>query len=601
MTNLALQKKAVEVVIIVNAAVANTRLYPPTSDIIGTSIGRLDNALKAIFNEVDSITFSESERVLLISGQALNEKDQQRPQVVSFLEMLRNIGVKSITIEKEATKDELLALMEIIGSPPEKIIAAGGIKTFAADKNLTHVSMDEKIYMAMGKGQKVTAEPSGAPPPDELNGIERRSGVERRTENRSAYAKRGGTERRGEEDRRKIDISDFKEKLAEIIQGKTEPFKNKQVIQVLPATIQQLFSKEKNKIANALIDRLVKGLLDANPDIRDNASKALSSVGFQLMEDQRLDGLRMLLDKLIGGTKQDAITRPAFEQVCGLLRSLLPALIQHHYLEESFQVLKAFKEVEQGRSTQDESLQEIAGSVIREIVASDDFLALIQEMQAETKEIKDQAAACLAVLGSAGVEPLLDLLQENPDKSLQALVTQVLIETGPAAAPQLALRIEANPPAETLRFLVAMIGKIGSEADLEVLIPLVQHEDVWIQREALNGIFAIGGDSRGRVLLSLLLSAGEQLKPGIIGMLGVLKYQEAVPALLEMLENKSLIASKSKNELAEKICIALGKIGAEEAIPALTAIAEPKGLLKIKTYSDSVKAAAKEALSLITA
>ena len=601
MTNLALQKKAVEVVIIVNAAVANTRLYPPTSDIIGTSIGRLDNALKAIFNEVDSITFSESERVLLISGQVLNEKDQQRPQVVSFLEMLRNIGVKSITIEKDATKDELLTLMEIIGSSPEKIITAGGIKTFAADKNLTHISMDEKVYRAMGKDEKVTAEPSEVSPSGELNEIERRSGVERRTEDGAAYAGKGGVERRGEEDRRKIDMSDFKEKLAEIIQGQTEPFKNKQVIQVLPATIQQLFSKEKNKIARALIDRLVKGLLDPDADVRDNASNVLSKVGSRLIEDQRLDELRMLLDKLTRGMKQEAVTQPAFEKVCGLLRSLLPALIQNHYLEESLQILTAFKEAEQGRLTQDESLQEIAGSVISEIIASDDLLALVQEMQAETKEIRDQAAACLAVLGSASVEPFLDLLQENPDKSVQALVSQVLIEVGTAVAPQLALRIEANPPVETLRFLVAMIGKIGSEAELEVLTPLVQHEDIWIQREALNGIFAIGGDSRGRVLLSLLFSADEQLKPGIIGMLGVLKYQEAVPALLEMLENKSLIASKSKNELAEKICIALGKIGAEEAIPALTAIAKPKGLLKIKTYSDSVKAAAKEALSLITA
>lgn len=100
-------------------------------------------------------------------------------------------------------------------------------------------------------------------------------------------------------------------------------------------------------------------------------------------------------------------------------------------------------------------------------------------------------------------------------------------------------------------------------------------------------------------MLSLLATVDDQLKPGIIAMLGILKHHEAVPGLLELLESKSIIASKSKNELAEKICIALGKIGAKEAIPALTAIAESKGLFKIKAHSASVQSAAKDALNLI--
>jgi len=132
-----------------------------------------------------------------------------------------------------------------------------------------------------------------------------------------------------------------------------------------------------------------------------------------------------------------------------------------------------------------------------------------------------------------------------------------------------------------------------------VLLPLITHKDIRIQREALSSIFSIGGNARGGALLSLLPTADDQLKPGIIAMLGALKYPEAVPDLLELLESKSIIASKLKNELAEKICVALGKIGAKEAIPALTAIAEAKGMFKIKTHSDSVQSAAKVALAQI--
>ena len=104
MTSLALQNKAVEVAVILNAVVANIRLYPPTSDIIGTSIGRLDTALNAILSEVDSVVFAESEKNLLVSGQALNQKDPKKPQVIAFLELLHNTGIKSITFEKGVNK-----------------------------------------------------------------------------------------------------------------------------------------------------------------------------------------------------------------------------------------------------------------------------------------------------------------------------------------------------------------------------------------------------------------------------------------------------------------------------------------------------------------
>jgi HEAT repeat protein len=194
---------------------------------------------------------------------------------------------------------------------------------------------------------------------------------------------------------------------------------------------------------------------------------------------------------------------------------------------------------------------------------------------------------------------MLKLLQESQDKSLQARIIQALTEMGSDAVPHLANRIEQDPPAETMRHLVSILGKVGGEENMDVLLPLVTHKDIRIQREALNSIFSIGGNGRGGILLSLLPTADDQLKPGIIAMLGTLKHHEAIPDLLELLESKSMITSKSKNELAEKVCITLGKIGAKEAIPALTAIAESKGFFKLKAYSVSVQSAARDALNLI--
>ena len=607
MTGLALQKKAVEVAVILNAAVANIRLYPPTSDIIGTSIGRLDTALSAILGEVDSVVFAESEKNLLVSGQTLNEKDQQKPQVIAFLELLRNTGIKSITFEKGVDKGELLALLEIASTQPEKIKNAGGLKQIFDAKNLSHIFLDQKVYVAMGKDQKVVSADSNLnresissdTRPVELSDIDRRTGIERRQAESSDYLKNEGSERRTPEDRRKIQISDYKDKLGSILKGETVAFSDQQVMQSLPGTIDQLFAKEKIKVAEALIDKLARGLLDEDPTLRENVSKALATVTSRLMDEQRHDNLRMLSLKLVGWIKQEAIAKPAFEQICRELQSLLAAFIQHHQLDESIHILKTFRAIESGQIITDESFQEISGSILTDIAAGGAVDTLVQDMQTNQTNLKDQAISCLANLGPGVIDQMLKLLQESQDKSLQARILQVLTEMGSDAVPQLANRIEQDPPAETMRHLVAMMGKIGGEENLDVLIPLVTHKDIRIQREALNSIFSIGGNGRGGILLSLLPAADDQLKPGIIAMLGTLKHHEAVPDLLELLESKSIITSKSKNELAEKICVALGKIGAKEAIPALTAIAESKGLFKLKAHSATVQSAAKAALNLI--
>ena len=593
--------------VILNAAVSNIRLYPPTSDIIGTSIARLDTALSAILSEVDSVVFAESEKNLLISGQALHEKDQQKPQVIAFLELLRNTGIKSISFEKGVDKGELLALLEIASTTPENIKNAGGLNQIVAAKKLSHIFLDQMVYVAMGKDQKVVSADSNLnressfsdTRPVELSDIDRRTGIERRQSDGSDYLKNEGSERRTPEDRRKIQVSDYKDKLSGILKGETVAFRDQQVMQSLPGTIDQLFAKEKNKVAEALIDKLARGLLDDDPALRDNVSKALATVTSRLMDQQRHDMLRRLSLKLAGWIKQEAITKPAFEQICREFQALLTAFIQNLQLDEGIHILKIFKAIESGQVTNNESFQEISGSVLKEIAANGALDTLVQEMQTNQTNQKDQAISCLAIFGPEAIDQMLQLLQESEDKTMQTRIQQVLTEMGSDVLPQLVNRIEQAPPAETMRHLVAIMGKVGDESNLEVLLPLVTHKDIRVQREALNSIFSIGGNARGGTLLSMLPTVDDQLKPGIIAMLGALKHQEAVPDLLELLESKFIIASKAKNELAEKICVALGKIGAKEAVPALTAIAESKGLFKLKAHSASVQSAARDALKLI--
>ena len=54
---------------------------------------------------------AESEKNLLIFGQPLSEKDQQQPQVIAFLELLLNFGIKTITFEASPLEHEPIKII----------------------------------------------------------------------------------------------------------------------------------------------------------------------------------------------------------------------------------------------------------------------------------------------------------------------------------------------------------------------------------------------------------------------------------------------------------------------------------------------------------
>ncbi|MGP8154702.1 MAG: hypothetical protein ACLQBQ_11305 [Smithella sp.] len=79
-------------------------------------------------------------------------------------------------------------------------------------------------------------------------------------------------------------------------------------------------------------------------------------------------------------------------------------------------------------------------------------------------------------------------------------------------------------------------------------------------------------------------------------MLGKIKCTKAVTNLIDILENKFLLAMDEYISLQEKICNALRAVELPEAIPTLSEIAESKSFLGIRSCPVEVKYATKRAL-----
>ena len=136
MTNVEIQQKAVDTLVTMNTAIKNLRLYPATSAMIVQTVDKLHEAFLEIFANEDSLIFAESERSLLICGDALPQKDQERLAVTAFLDLMLNFGVRSITFEKGMKKEELTAFVDLMSKKPETIRNKGGLQALAAARTV---------------------------------------------------------------------------------------------------------------------------------------------------------------------------------------------------------------------------------------------------------------------------------------------------------------------------------------------------------------------------------------------------------------------------------------------------------------------------------
>jgi HEAT repeat protein len=218
----------------------------------------------------------------------------------------------------------------------------------------------------------------------------------------------------------------------------------------------------------------------------------------------------------------------------------------------------------------------------------------------EIADKRDQVISLFSQTGSIFVEPLLAKLEKSKDRSIRAKIIKIISDVGPAAIPDVTKRMHDAQPWFYLRNLARILGNIGDESVSKYLAGLLNHIKYQVRREALNSLYAVGGSHREEVFIPLLSTEDDRLKTDVVGMLGALKSDDAVPHLLMLLETETFVESKERIDLGVKICSVLGSIGSEDAIPLLSPVIEhKKGLIGKRKYHEQVQSAAKKAVKMI--
>jgi HEAT repeat protein len=157
MIPLEILQKAMEAVAIMKTATTNLRLYPPTNAMISQTIDRLFQVLAEILCDVNPLILAESEKMLIVAGEAPGSKYQEKPQIQAFTRLLANLDIRSVSFENGLEKEELTLFLQALSRRPEEIKAEGGLQELIYRQGLLHIRIDEKIYVAKDKDQQIVA------------------------------------------------------------------------------------------------------------------------------------------------------------------------------------------------------------------------------------------------------------------------------------------------------------------------------------------------------------------------------------------------------------------------------------------------------------
>jgi HEAT repeat protein len=286
--------------------------------------------------------------------------------------------------------------------------------------------------------------------------------------------------------------------------------------------------------------------------------------------------------------------------VCSSDLKLLQDFIRQGRFTESIPIMDIFNDIHSRTLEKNDAIRDISSEIIRNLASEEYLSILFKELHTNERNKRDEASQILVKFGDVILSRLLDIVREVSDSKERMNFIHLIIDMGQKAIPAIKDRINnKNAVWYYLRNLAFMLSYIGNETNAHILQPLLLHEDKRVRLEALKSIFQIGGNQRGKLLLSALPKVDDEFKLNIIETLGNAKCAEAVPIFLDLLKKRSLIASQSQIDMQEKICTALGLIGSSEAISALSEIVESKSFLRIRAYPEKVKNAAGRALKSI--
>jgi HEAT repeat protein len=611
-----LQLKAIDALVLIHKAIKNVQLYPSSDLTIINSIEMLYLHLMETLRQNYPLVFAELEKKTLLDENVLNQQGENTIHILSLLDILRGLDIKSVSFDKDLEKEELHILINLFSSKSKEVqsvqdeeivsildileepISESVAKNVEAQKEQITVSepkvAEEPISestaksMEVEKDQIIVSEPELAEEPISKSAAKN---VEAQKE--------------------QITVSEPKvaeEPISESV-AKSAEAENDQIIVFEPKVVEEPISESTAESMEVEKDQIIVSEPElAEEPISESIAKiekvfirlnALDGAVSAHPSEEQMNMINRLSIRAAEWIEQSTNFSFEYKEICHRLQKLLQDFIDNGYFAEANPIIDVFSKINNGTLQKDNLLREVSLEVLKNLTSENNVNILLKEINSNEQNKSTEARKLIAGFGNKVINKLLNNLLNASDSKQRISIIHIIEEMGQEAIPAISASIRINSPWYYLRNMAYILGRIGNETSIDILQPLLLHKDKRVRMEAFKSINQTGGSKKGQVFLSVLPQVDQQLRINIIEILGKIKYNEAVADLQDMIKIKTSMAKDEQISLHEKICNALGAIGSPEAIKTLSEIAESKSILGIGSYSKEVKYAAKRVLASI--
>ncbi len=146
-------REAVHFVVNWHAATVNMRLYPPTSHMVTETVESARGHLENLFESREQFSVSILENSLLVEDVRLEEVEQQKAPVRSFVEWMNERMLTHLEFKKGVTPEELLTVFEVLAAASDKDNREN-IAEQLAEQDITNVTINQRVYVAITAGEE---------------------------------------------------------------------------------------------------------------------------------------------------------------------------------------------------------------------------------------------------------------------------------------------------------------------------------------------------------------------------------------------------------------------------------------------------------------
>lgn len=207
----------------------------------------------------------------------------------------------------------------------------------------------------------------------------------------------------------------------------------------------------------------------------------------------------------------------------------------------------------------DEACVVMAQSLLTPGVASRIAAYLGHERDEERR--KELVEVCRR-LGQDMALAVSDALSATQDRFARRTFLDTMVAMGPEAMPIVEKMVEDNRWF-VVRNALAILGEVGGERPVELIISTLAHTDARVRREALLALAKVGGEDAGMLVYGMIEDPDPDVRLAAAMAAGELKVERALRPLLALLE------AESDSDVVAGVLRALGQLGDPGAVNAI--------------------------------